>query len=253
MMPASPSFWHQRYLTQATWTATLRLQAYDQAEMAKARRVLEVGSGTGVILGELAQRTPAQRVGIDIDPPVILFAHRQDPGAHLAVADGSRQPFPASAFDIVVCHFLLLWTADPGAVVREMRRVVRPGGWVLCLAEPDYGGRIDHPPPLVELGQRQTQGLRAQGADPTIGRTVKALLVETGLKPVRSGVLGAEWTTPPAREAIESEWEMLLHDLRDTVPPAELRAWRRQDLEDWNADCRILYVPTFFALAVKPG
>lgn len=252
-MVPSPSFWHQRYRTQAAWTTSLRQQAYQQAQASQARRILEVGSGTGVILSDLAGHTPAVRVGIDLDAEVTRHAHSLDPAARLAIANGGCLPFYSSAFDIVLCHYLLLWTPDPGAILREMTRVARPGGWVLCLAEPDYGGRIDHPAAWAELGLRQTESLRAQGADPNIGRTVRALLAEAGLVPVRSGVLGAEWTDPPCAESVESEWDMLRHDLEGRISAAVLQELEQQDLAAWQAGKRILYVPTFYALAVRPG
>ena len=80
-----------------------------------------------------------------------------------------------ASFDICLCHFLLLWIANPLAALKEMRRIVKPGGWVLALAEPDYGSRIDFPPELEALGQAQSKALQSQCADVSVGRKLRGL------------------------------------------------------------------------------
>jgi len=74
-----------------------------------------------------------------------------------------------------------------------MRRVVKPGGWVVALAEPDYGGRIDYPDQLSALGWKQASALSAQGADTNAGRKLAGWLAETGLKGIQTGLLGGQW------------------------------------------------------------
>jgi SAM-dependent methyltransferase len=250
-MRPTPAFWHERFRRQAAWTATLRKQAYATANAAQARRVLEVGSGTGVVLSELSAETHALRFGLDLDFATTAFAHRQDPELRLATGDGAGLPFPGRTFDIVLCHFLLLWVASQEAIMAEMVRVVAGGGWVLCLAEPDYGGRIDYPDRLAALGASQTHALAGQGADVFVGRSLRALLVDAGLTDVQGGVLGADWSGLLPMEEIQSEWATLEWDLGDLLPRAELDALRDEDLAAWREGRRTLYVPTFYAYGRK--
>lgn len=227
--PAAGPAWHERYRQQARWTADLRRFLGEKAGLPRARRVLEVGSGTGVILADLVANSSAAVHGIDLDLPSLRYSRTYAPAAHHAQAGAHFLPFPDEAFDLACCHFLLLWTPEPEQVLREMRRVTRPGGAVLAFAEPDYGGRIDHPPALAPLGRWQTDALAKRGADPFIGRRLAGLLAAAGLRSVESGVLGGFWAGPPEREAWESEWDTLAADLAGVVPPARLEDLRRQD------------------------
>ncbi len=129
-------------------------------------------------------------VGLDLNAAYLKLARRHAPRAHLSRGDAYQLPYRPGSFDVAYCHFVLLWLARPAAALAEMVRVTRPGGAVLALAEPDYGGRIDYPDELAALGAKQATALKNQGADPILGRRLAALLVEAGLDAVESGVPG---------------------------------------------------------------
>jgi SAM-dependent methyltransferase len=168
-------------------------------------------------------------------------------------------PFRAGQFDLTFCHFLLLWLQDPLAALKEMSRVTQPGGYILALAEPDYGGRIDFPPELEVLGNWQTASLRAQGAHPLIGRRLGWLFRETGLQQVETGVLGAQWQGVPGSSDLESEWTILYSDMEQLLGSKEGSRWKadfnklkRLDETSWMQGERVLFVPTFYAIGKKP-
>jgi len=75
-----------------------------------------------------------------------------------------------------------------------MARITRPGGAVLALAEPDYGGRIDYPIKLAQMGKWQIESLRLQGADPLMGRKLATIFNSAGFDSVETGVLGGQWS-----------------------------------------------------------
>jgi SAM-dependent methyltransferase len=88
-------------------------------------RVLEVGCGGGNVL----ERIPGRRVGVDLSPFILAKARaRLGGGARLARADAMALPFADGAFDRVFCTEVLEHVLEPEAVVREMRRVLAPGG-----------------------------------------------------------------------------------------------------------------------------
>lgn len=245
----TPKQWHAWFSLQADWTRQTRLWLYRQAGLSRAGAVLEVGCGTGAIAEELARLSSACVVGLDLDAEMLAFARRQGGGVTYVQGDAHALPFPDGAFDIVVCHYLLLWLADPVRGVREMARVIRPNGCVLACAEPDYGGRVDHPPELAPLGRLQADALRQQGAEPEMGRRLGELFAAAGLR-TTVGTMAGRWNPPdsPDESAFEAEWAMREHDLAGLVPPEELRRLRSVDRQALADGRRILFVPTFYAL-----
>jgi len=162
--------------------------------------------------------------------------------------DAQALPFPDGRFDVVICHYLLLWLMDPAQGVREMARVVQPNGAVLACAEPDYGGRVDHPPDMASLGRLQAEALRRQGADPEIGRRLGELFVAAGLQ-ATVGVMAGHWDAPAwPDDEFEAEWAMRERDLSALLPFEELHRLRSADRRALAAGRRVLFVPTFYAL-----
>ena len=242
-----PEEWHQRFCLQASWTASIRRRLYNLADLTYTSHVLEVGSGTGVITEELAMLFGIRPIGLDVDPAATVYASSRDRLSSYVTGDGHSLPFPNHRFDATICHFLLMWIPDPGQVVLEMARVTKPDGWVMALAEPDYGGRIDYPPELAECGVMQERSLTAQGADPRVGRKLKTLFTDAGLVLVKAGVLGGEWDSSRSPEEHASEWRTLASDLGKTLSKEALTSLEELDREAWENGSRILYVPTFYA------
>jgi len=250
----TPDEWHAWFIQQAGWTRQTRRWLYRRAKLSQAGDVLEVGCGTGVITEELAQ-LGANVVGLDIDPAMLIFTSQRETHAIYVQGDGHALPFPDRAFDAVVCHYLLLWLAQPERGVREMVRVTRPGGRVLACAEPDYGGRIDHPPELAALGRRQTEALRGQGADPEVGRRLGEIFTAAGLQ-ATVGTMANQWHAPPKPDAapdgeFEAEWRMREHDLAGILAAEDLRRLRTIDRQALGEGRRTLFVPMFYALGWK--
>lgn len=243
----TPTQWHHRFTQQSRWTAQVRRALLDGLNLKLSHSALEVGCGTGVIASDVLRLSPYTHVhGIDLRLDFLQLARHENPALALSTANGLALPFADSTFDFTFCHYLLLWIHDPVALLREMARVTRPGGAVLALAEPDYGGRIDYPAELGAIGQQQAAALRRQGADPNTGRRLAKLFNAAGLHNVRCAVLGGQWGEPVPVEEIEAEWRMLAEDLEGSITPAELEAYRQMDAEAWGSGERVLYVPTFY-------
>lgn len=245
--------WHQRYTQQAGWTQDIRRYLFAQVKMERARRVLEVGCGTGAILMDVEQAVPLGLYGVDINLPGLRQAQKHAPLAQLANGNVLHLPYADASFDVTFCHFLLLWVKDPQTALTEMRRVTRPGGYVVALAEPDYGGRIDYPETLAPIGRLQAKALANQGADPLLGRKLSGLLNNAGLESVQVGLMGGFWNRPPSPEAQDLEWDVLADDLKDTIPAGLLPALRQIDRNAWDQGSRILYVPTFYGWGQVPS
>jgi SAM-dependent methyltransferase len=245
-----PLDWHSRYLQQARWTRDLRSHLFERLSLPHARRVLEVGCGTGAILESLS--TPAAIHALDIDLANLQAVQQHASPARLACADALALPYPARSFDITFCHFLLLWVADPLQALKEMERVTQAGGYVLALAEPDYGKRLDRPRALVPLGKWQRQALIRQGADPDLGRRLADLFQQAGLTILETGSLQPDQDHPPTAEEWELEWATLEDDLIGFIPGSKLARMKQIDQKAWNEKIRRLYVPTHFCCGQVP-
>jgi SAM-dependent methyltransferase len=94
------------------------------------RRVVEVGSGPGRVLEILRRRGVPRVVGIDLVPHPKVWAGVTDAPA-LVRADLARLPLRAAWFDAAVCVFINRPVWRRPATLRELARVVRPGGRVI--------------------------------------------------------------------------------------------------------------------------
>lgn len=96
------------------------------------KRVLEIGAGCGAFLA-YSRREGLRAIGVEIDEPTAVLA--RDLGAAnglqtfpLAVGAGEALPFRANDFDVVFSNSVLEHVREPGQVLREALRVLRPGG-----------------------------------------------------------------------------------------------------------------------------
>jgi demethylmenaquinone methyltransferase/2-methoxy-6-polyprenyl-1,4-benzoquinol methylase len=101
--------------------------------------VLDVATGTGAVAVELVRRYGCHVVGIDQSPEMLdearrrLVVHAATRDVRLVEGSAEALPFEDAAFDALTFTYLLRYVDDPGAVIKELARVVRPGGTVASL------------------------------------------------------------------------------------------------------------------------
>jgi demethylmenaquinone methyltransferase/2-methoxy-6-polyprenyl-1,4-benzoquinol methylase len=105
-----------------------------------AARALDVATGTAAVAIELARRAPARHVvGIDQSAEMLAVGRERVARAQLAsrieLQEGHAEslPFEDASFDALTFTYLLRYVDDPAAQLRELARVVRPGGVVAML------------------------------------------------------------------------------------------------------------------------
>lgn len=131
----SAAYWDGEAATYDARTAFLERRLLAPARAWAARRVegrtLEVAIGTGANLPYYAARATSV-TGVDLSAQMLAAAARRaadlDVGVELLQADVAALPFPAASFDTVLCTFALCGVDDERDALREMGRVLRPGG-----------------------------------------------------------------------------------------------------------------------------
>ncbi len=247
-MQTNSEFWHQRYSQQVRWTLATRRYIFEKISAHPSQRILEVGCGSGAVLESLIKDGFSNTIGLDIDFQALHLAASKT----ILNADGLTVPFSSNSFNISLCHFLLLWVADPLKILKEMKRVTKPGGWVIALAEPDYGGRLDYPPELELLGKAQSEALQSLCADVSIGCKLKGLFADCRLENIQSGIISAEWGKDFNQSDFDLEWSVLRKDLLWKMAPDELEKYYKIDLEASRQGRRVLFVPIFYAFGQVP-
>jgi len=116
-----------------------------------AVRVLDLGCGRGGVLEELHGRA-GFAAGLDPDPRS-LREHRL-PGLPRAAGRAEALPYPAAAFDLVCCSWVLEHLADPARALAEVARVLVPGGRFVFLTP----NRL-HPLLVLNRALRSSGGL----------------------------------------------------------------------------------------------
>jgi len=96
-------------------------------------RVLDVGCGTGELLARLAAKYPSARLaGLDPVPEMLEVAKgKLRPGVDFRVGWANELPWPENSFDVVVSCNMFHYIIHPVEAVREMERVLRPGGSIV--------------------------------------------------------------------------------------------------------------------------
>jgi demethylmenaquinone methyltransferase/2-methoxy-6-polyprenyl-1,4-benzoquinol methylase len=103
-------------------------------------RVLDVATGTGMVAEELVRRYGCRVVGLDQSVPMLRRARAKidaDPilADHLQLVEGDAEalPFGDAEFDHLTFTYLLRYVDDPPTTIRQLARVVKPGGRIACV------------------------------------------------------------------------------------------------------------------------
>ena len=111
----------------------------DRVAAATPGRVLDVATGTAGVARLLTERTGAAVVGLDLTEPMLregaerVRSSGRDGRIRLILGRAEELPFADGSFDALTFTYLLRYVADPAATLRELSRVVRPGGAVASL------------------------------------------------------------------------------------------------------------------------
>lgn len=208
---------HETY-THGHAPATVRQHGRRTAEEAAAfllpslrpgLRVLDVGCGPGSITRGLAERVaPGEVVGVDLSGETLAVA-RQDASArgltNLRYDEASvyRLPYADASFDVAYAHQVFQHLREPAAALREMLRVLRPGGLV-AVRDVDWGTASYWPadPWIDRFVEMHFKTWYRNGGEPRMGRQLRALFNAAGVDDLQ--ITAAVWCY--ATPAETHEW-----------------------------------------------
>ena len=182
---------------------------------------LDVACGDGFAAQCLAEAEAVGRVvAADLSLPLLRWAGERagGTGMHLVAADAERLPFADAAFDLAWCGQSLMTLRGSVAALRELRRVLKPGG-VAAILENDKPHEFRLPwPPRLELAVHRALADAGRLETGCVGRRVGELLCEAGLEVVARRTVAVDRRAPfaPADRAF---LEAYLHDLGEAVRP----------------------------------
>ncbi|HET6532358.1 MAG TPA: methyltransferase domain-containing protein [Actinoplanes sp.] len=117
---------YERYLVPVLF-APLAEAVLAAAGPLPGRRVLDAACGTGIV-ARGAAATAAETTGLDKSPTMLGLAARLDSRVRWVPGDAAALPFADHSFDVAFCQQGLQFATDPAAALRELRRVLAPGG-----------------------------------------------------------------------------------------------------------------------------
>jgi ubiquinone/menaquinone biosynthesis C-methylase UbiE len=246
--------------------AEQRREVLRQLAPAAGERVLDIGSGPGLLAGELAAAVgpTGQVYGVDLSPDMLALAQARDlptgcaPVEYLA-AGAQRLPYPDDAFDLAVSTQVMEYVPDVAAALAEAYRVLRPGGRLLLL-DTDWDSIVWHSRDAGRM-RRVLAAWDQHLVDPYLPRTLTSELRGAGFTVAAPRVLpmlNAGASAVAAGDAGPATYSAGLIDIvaafvvhRDGLTATDVAAWA--------ADLRSLGPDYFFSLnrylfgATKPS
>ncbi|MGY1763275.1 class I SAM-dependent methyltransferase [Geodermatophilus sp. SYSU D00779] len=221
----------------------------DLAGVHPGQTVLDTACGTGIVARTVADRLAGDGrvVGVDLNEAMLAVARRIRPDLEWRQGDVATLPFADRSFDVVLCQMALMFFPDRTAALREMARVVRPGGAVaLCVPaaledQPAYG-------PFVEMAAQQAgpEARTLLGSYWVCGDldALTTSLADAGLEVVgtRTHLGTAEFASPDEFTTTEVEGSPLGSRISAEVY-ARIRAGAREVLRPFTAADSTLRAP----------
>ena len=173
--------------------------------------------------------------GVDLNYNTLSYAKINDFAA-FTNGDGEQLPFADGVFDLVFCHYLLLWTENPLKIILEMRRVLKNQGIAAAMAEPCYTEMSASPKSLQILAEEQREKLEEAGSIINIGCMLENLFKEAGFRDVQSGPY----------QTGEMDFDFIRQEVDQMLLDTKQKEFHFENDTEYSYS-----VPTYYSFAIK--
>lgn len=185
------------------------VRAYRRFGLKDGMRVLECGSGPGHVIENLLKACPGCRAtAVEIDPYLVaILKERLDGRCDISEQSIMELGFASGSFDFVITRLVLEHLPDPLGAVREVYRVLKPGGRAVFV-DNDFAMHLRTHPEIPELSDLYDAYCRLrvdEGGNPLIGRELPSLLRKGGFTDVDLEVVCAHSTVTGDDMFLKSE------------------------------------------------
>ena len=239
---------------QAIETAEERHPIYIKAGLKDADLILDVGCGSGVVTKDVAAHTNGKVIALDDSPDMLEIAKEvlKEHDVDIITGDAHKLPFKDNTFDVVICNLFLMWVSDQQKVVNEMARVAKRGGRVVATLEPDFGAKIHWPPHPGVDEIFAGKAIKERGGDPYIGRKLRMLFVNAGLKTEvglgNKRIWSCEEDKASYLRSRNFYWNVLR---RGGLSEEEIKKWEEEHIKSLDEGIQFNFFPQFYAIGTK--
>ena len=173
--------------------------------------LLDIGSGAGTITCDFAAIV-SKVTALEMSEEAISItreeAKRRNVALEYSVGDIHALPFDDSTFDVVHAHQVLQHVGDPVQALKEMKRVLKPGGFAAAM-ESDFSSHAWFPADqlLEEWRKLHISIARSNGGEPDAGRRLLDWAQQAGFTHVTPGAYTWCYATPDGRQYWGGMWE----------------------------------------------
>lgn len=209
MAPDDPAWIYENNQVRAMFEPWARV-LIDVARPQRGESVLDAACGTGVVARKVVPLVgnTGRTVGFDFDPLMLAVAKSLGPDITWQQADLQRLPFADGEFDLVLCQQGLQFLPDRAAGLREMHRVLRPGGRMVMSIWTELAKSTGQAVLFGALGELLGKDMSSPPPwSLSDGRDVEALVAGAGFVDVNMTVMSLPAAYPSAEQFVEIHLE----------------------------------------------